>query len=170
MRLLLLCLLLLAACAPPPPPETPTPATSTPPPTIAPAPTTAYPWTDERAVMESLCFESVYDAAGQTFVLHSAEELTHFFNLADNSRLCRRPVQRAGFDFSGERTLAGLWTRGRGCTARHDVRGFQQDDVARTFVIVLRFVTEGECGYELVQPFWVGLTLPRDYDIRIRVE
>jgi len=50
------------------------------------------------------------------------------------------------------------------------VRGFQQDDVAQTFVIVLRFVTQGECGYELVQPFWAGLALPPEYDIRIRVE
>jgi hypothetical protein len=169
MRLLLLCLLLLAACTSPPPEPTPS-ATSTPPPTVVPAPTTAYPWTDERAVMNGLCFESVYDAAGQTFVLDSAEELTHFFNLADNSHLCRRPVQRAGFDFRDNRRLAGLWTRGLGCTAHHEVRGFEQDDVARTFVIVLRFVTEGECGYELVQPFWVGLSLPRDYDIRIRIE
>jgi hypothetical protein len=120
--------------------------------------------------MNGLCFESVYDAAGQTFILHSAEELTHFFNLADNSRLCRRPVQRAEFDFSGDRRLVGLWTRGRGCTARHEVRGYQQDDVARTFVIVLRFATEGECGYELVQPFWIGLSLPQDYDVRVRLE
>jgi hypothetical protein len=119
--------------------------------------------------MSGLCFESVADAAGRTFVIRSADELAQFYDLADESELCRRPVRRASFDFSGGRVLAGLWSRAVGCTARHEVTAVQRDDTARAFVIALRLVVEGGCDYELVRPFWIGLSGVSGYDVRLMV-
>lgn len=127
-------------------------------------------WTDELAVMRGICFESAADAAGRVFVLRSADELSHFFDLADNSRLCRRLVQRGAFDFSTGRILAGTWSYGTGCTARHIVHGVTRDDDARSLTIALTFVTEGECPYELVRPFWIGLDGVSDYAVDIVVQ
>lgn len=168
-----LLILLTAACAAEAPTSviarTPEPTSFPPTPTPSPTPT-IYPWTDESAVMSGLCFESVYDAAGQVFILRSEEALTALFDLADHSELCRFPVRRGSFDFSGGRILAGTWTRGQGCDARHDVVAIRRDDVARIFALTLRFVTEGTCPYQLVRPFWIGLDGLGDYDVRIIVE
>jgi hypothetical protein len=127
-------------------------------------------WTDELAVMGGICFESAFDAAGRTFVLRSEAELSQFFDLADNSRLCRQPVGRAAFDFSNGRILAGLWSYGRGCTARHEVLSVAKDDNAKTLLMRLKFITEGGCSYELVRPFWIGLAGVPDYAIEFIVE
>lgn len=167
-------LLLIAACAPAPTPEarqgTPFEVVEriAPPPTLPPTPT-PYPWTDAASVMSGLCFESVYDAAGRTFVIRSADELAAFFDLADNSQLCRHPVTRGSFDFSGGTALVGLWSRAVGCKARHEVADVRRDDVARTYEIRLRLVVDGGCNYELVRPFWVGLSGLAGYDIRLVV-
>jgi hypothetical protein len=168
-------ILLLAACSPTQsPPETQTTTvqvverilpSATPPPTSTP-----YPWTDATSVMSGLCFESVYDATGRTFIIRSADELTQFFDLADNSQLCRHPVARGSFDFSGGTVLVGLWSRAVGCKARHEVADVARDDVARTYVVSLRLVIEGGCGYDLVRPFWIGLSGLAGYDIRLRVQ
>ncbi len=129
-----------------------------------------YSLTDESAVMSGICFESALDAAGRVFVLHSAADHIHFYDLVDNSGLCRRPVRRHPFDFESGQVLAGLWSTGWGCTARHDVLDITRDDDAGTIVIRLRFVTEGDCPYELVRPFWIGLGGVADYAIEIAVE
>jgi hypothetical protein len=174
--------LFLSGCASLLPPPTASPAAPTlavtltdvlPPATAAlpPTPTTSpYPWTDENAIMSGMCFESVNDAAGRTFVLRSPEDLLHFYDLADHSELCRHPVARSRFDFSDGRILAGLWSRGQGCTARHDVEGVTRDDTARTLFIFLKLVVEGNCDYELVRPFWIGLSSVSGYDVQFVVE
>ncbi len=149
----------LTACAP----STATPQSITP-------AATAYPWTDANAVMSGLCFEAVYDAAGRTFVIHNADELSQLYDLADHSQLCRHPVQRASFDFSGGNILVGLWSRAVGCNAHHDLISVRRDDAARTYAINLRLVVEGICNYELVRPFWVGLSGVSDYDVSLRVQ
>lgn len=130
----------------------------------------AFAWTDELAVMQGICFEAAFDARGRVFVLRNEAELTNFFDLADNSRLCRRAVQRHSFDFSSGKILAGLWSYGHGCTARHDVVSIDQDDAARILTMQLQFVTEGTCNYELIRPFWIGLSGVSDYEIRFVVE
>lgn len=130
----------------------------------------SFSWTDERDTFAGICFESAFDAAGRLFVIRNADELTQFFNLADNSRLCRRPVQRGTFDFSDGRIVAGLWSAGRGCTARYDVLNVTRDDAARTLVIDLDFSTEGDCPYELVRGIWIGLDSVTDYHIEMRVQ
>ncbi len=149
-------------------PESSPPA-ATPPPTAAPTATPAYPWTDETITASGICFEAARDAAGRVFVLRRAEEHIRFYDQVDSRRLCRQPVTRQPFTFDGGRVLAGLWSVGMGCTARHEVLSVQRDDTARTFTITLRFVTDGGCAYELVRPFWVGLDGLEEYNIQFVV-
>ncbi len=156
---LILLALLLAAC------DTLPGSTSIPPALPTPA---GVQWRDAAQVMRGICFESANDAAGQAFVLRDAAELQRFYDLADNSQLCRRPVERVPFDFADGYVLAGLWSAGRGCTARHEVIAADRD--GGTISLRLRFITEGSCNYELVRPFWVALAAGPDDDIRIEVE
>jgi hypothetical protein len=128
-----------------------------------------YPWVDANPLMAGICFEAAQNAAGQVFVLRDSDAQTRFYDQADNSHLCRHPVTRYPFDFSNGGIVAGLWSAGHGCTARHDVLGVERDDAARRFTIHLRFVTEGSCDYELVRPFWIGLDGLAGYDIQIIV-
>jgi len=127
------------------------------------------PWSDENAVVSGICFESAFDAAGQTFIIRDAESHIQFYELADNSHLCRRAVTRIPFDFSGGRVLAGLWSKGIGCTAQHRVNSFERDEAAKKIVIMLQFETEGDCGYELLRPFWIGIPDAADYEIEFIV-
>ena len=124
---------------------------------------------DASDVMAGICFESAFDAAGQVFVLRSTEDQIHFYDLADNSHLCKDPVQRVSFDFSGGRVLAGLWSKGKGCTARHDVQSMSRDDDQKTVTIKVQFTVEGDCGYDLVRPFWLAIDRMTDYTIDIQV-
>jgi len=146
-----------------PPTQTALPPTPKPP-TLTPTPT--YPWTDENAIMSGICFESAYAFAGQVFVIGSAADHIRFYDAADSSNLCRNPVTRNPFDFNGGQVLAGLWSKGTGCTAHYDVLNVQRDDSSKRLVIWLRFVTEGGCGYELVRGYWIGLSGVSDYDIQ----
>jgi hypothetical protein len=143
---------------------------ATPTATLAPT-TTPMPFALESAisVMSGLCFESVADAAGQVFVMRSAEEHIHLYDLAENSELCRRPIIRHPFNFDNGRVLAGTWTYGIGCTADHDILNVSRDDARKVITIDLRFVTYGDCPYELVRPFWVALDDAQDYEIMINV-
>lgn len=129
-----------------------------------------YPWSDENTSISGICFEAALDAAGRVFVLRTPEEHIQFYNLADNSGLCARPVLRLPFEFGGGRVLAGLWSAGSGCTARHDVLDYSRDDAARRFSVTLRFVTAGDCPYELVRPFWIGLNDAAGYEVQITVQ
>ena len=133
-------------------------------------PTPDLSWQPADEVMAGICFEAAFDAAGQVFVLESAAELADFYDLADHSELCRRPVPRAAFDFSGGQVLAGLWSRGSGCKARHDIEAYERHEAARQVSLHLRFVTEGDCPYELVRPFWVSIPQAAGYDIHIEVQ
>jgi len=145
-------------------------------PTVTPAPVASpsavatvsrYPWSDETATLLGICFEAAYDARERVFVLHNASEHIEFYDLADHSRLCRQPVTRHPFEFEdGKRMLAGLWSYGWGCTARHDVLRY---GIAQGILeIELQFITEGDCPYELIQPFWVGTRGVNDVRILVR--
>lgn len=139
------------------------------PPVVPTATRPAVGWSDANAVMAGICFEAAFDAAGRVFVLPDADALANLFNLADNSGLCRRPVARGTFDFANGRVLAGLWSRGDGCVARHDVIAIERDDDARAIRFEVRFVTEGACNYELVRPFWIGIDDASGYAVSIEV-
>lgn len=120
-------------------------------------------------MVRGICFEAAFDAAGQVFIVRDAEAHIRFYDLADNSHLCRHPVTRIPFDFNGGRVLVGLWSKGIGCTARHNMTHFERDDRARTVVIRLQFITEGDCNYELIRPFWLGIPGVADYEIKFEV-
>ncbi|MCS7070931.1 MAG: hypothetical protein NZM00_05455 [Anaerolinea sp.] len=167
---------ILSACGTPAPVEPPTASAATPDPASLTAPTSVYAalppgWTDESALMAGLCFESVWDAAGRrdTFMLRSPDDLNRLYDLADQSGLCRRPVRRAQADFGGGRVIAGTWTRGRGCDAQHVIREVRRDDVARLLALTIDLRTTGNCPYDLVRPFWIGLPGLAGYDIRLIV-
>lgn len=124
---------------------------------------------DMLPILSGICFEAAWDAAGQVFILRNADDHIRFYDLADNSGLCRRPVTRHPFDFTQGEVLAGLWSRGYGCVARYDIFDYARDDEAKTARIVLDFVTEGHCPYELVRGFWVSIPNAQDYTIDIQV-
>lgn len=126
-------------------------------------------WSDASDVMTGICFEAANDAAGRIFVIRDSAELDAFFGLADNSQLCRRPVKRGTFDFANGRVLAGVWSAGRGCKARHDVDSFERNNEAKTIAIDLTLVVEGDCPYELVRPFWISIPNAQEHDIAITV-
>jgi hypothetical protein len=132
--------------------------------------TPVYPWIDASPVMSSICFEAAFNLAGQVIVLRRAEDHIAFYDRVDGSHLCRHPIVRYPFDFSSGQILAGLWSKGRGCVAQHDVLGFLQDDTQRRFSILLRFMTEGDCNYELLRPFWIELEGLANYDIQITLQ
>jgi hypothetical protein len=149
------------------PTVTPTPDTPVATETPTAAPTPSYPWTDEIPTMYGICFEAAYDARDTVFVLRSAEEHIALYDAADNSGLCRRPVTRNPFEFAdGNRVLAGLWSYGVGCTARHEVLGYTEQD--GVLAVELRFVTDGTCNYELVRPFWIGVDGVQDVTLSVR--
>lgn len=125
---------------------------------------------DELPVMSGICFESAYDAAGRVFVIRTALEHIRFYDAADHARLCRQPVTRYPFDFTTGHVLAGLWSSGTGCTARHDLLAYERDDTTRTITLRVKFITAGNCPYELVRPFWVSIPDAADYEITIVVE
>lgn len=133
-------------------------------------PASIYPWREARAIVSGICFEAAFDAAGRVFVLRDAVQHIEFYDLADNSRLCRQPVTRQPFDFSAGSILVGLWSSGTGCKARHEVIDYRQDDAAQRFILRLQFIVEGNCPYELVRPFWIALDGVRDYEIEVTVE
>jgi hypothetical protein len=78
-------------------------------------------------------------------------------------------VKRGTFDFANGRVLAGVWSAGRGCKARHDVDRFERDNEAKTIAIDLTLVIEGDCPYELVRPFWISIPNAQEHDITITV-
>jgi hypothetical protein len=115
-----------------------------------------YPWVDESASVLGICFEAANDMAemDRRFLLRSGTEHIAFYDAVDSTHLCLRPVARTTFDFSTGRTLAGLWRAGRGCTARYDVTAYSVEN--NELNIILGFVTEGDCNYALVRPFWIS--------------
>jgi hypothetical protein len=124
---------------------------------------------DVLPILSGICFEAAWDAAGQVFILRSAEEHIRFYDLADNAALCRRPVVRHPFDFSQGDILAGLWSRGVGCVARYDIVDYTRDDTVKTVDITVEFITDGDCPYQLVRGFWVSIPNAQDYAITIQV-
>ncbi len=124
---------------------------------------------DALASTMGICFEAAWDAAGTVFTMRTAEEHIHFYDLADNSNLCRRAVRREPFDFTTGDVLVGIWNRGSGCTAEHEITSFERDDAARTVIVEARFSTEGDCSYDLVRGLWLGIENAQNYDIRLDV-
>lgn len=146
-------------------PDTPQPE----PPTSIPAAPTA-PFADAAGVVAGICFEAAQDAAGQVFVLRNLDDLNGLYAAADNSQLCRRPVTRQTFDFSDGRVIVGVWSYGVGCTAAHEVIAFERDTAQQRIMLELAFITQGDCPYELIRPFWIALDQAQDFDITLQMK
>lgn len=117
-------------------------------------------WTDAAAVMSGVCFEGALAAGGQVATLRTADDLARFYDAL--TPYCRLPIARVPFDFAAS-TLVGTWSVGRGCTARHDL--LEQHGDGGTLTLRLRFVTEGDCDYELLRPFWIAV--PAGWDVTL---
>jgi hypothetical protein len=121
------------------------------------------------ALLDGVCFEYLYTLNGQTWVWATPGDLAAFYDQVDASRLCAEPVERITFDF-GRRVLAGAVNVSAGCDAAHRVVDLVQDDSARTQILSLQFQVEGECPYDLVQPFLVAVPQPpQGYTLRVVV-
>jgi len=147
------------------------PATTTQPSTaIVVTNTPDYGWKDVNNLMAGVCFESALDAAGRVFKITSASALDAFYAQVDHSQLCEDPVERLTFPFNEDDVMMGLWSSGTGCTARYEVQNVQRDNAQKQEAIQLRFVAEGDCPYELVEPFWIALPQSADFTIQINVQ
>lgn len=122
-------------------------------------------WEDASALMEGICFASAQDAAGRVFTLRGAEALTQFYDLADESGLCTRAVKRGEVNFEATPILTGGWSVGTGCAARHEVIALDYDASAATASMTVDFITEGECPYTLVRPFWAAWQVPAETEV-----
>lgn len=169
-RFILLLLLgaILTACLQPTAPSAPAEPTPVSPNPAAPS-TPSPPWTDASRVFDGVCFEAAQAISNQVFVLRSAQDHIQFYDRIDQSGLCRHPITRNPFEFGSGQILAGLWSAGYGCKAHHELIAYQQDDANRRLIIVLRFVTEGTCDYQLLRAYWIGVEGLTGYDIQIVV-
>jgi hypothetical protein len=121
------------------------------------------------ALLDGVCFEYLYALNGQTWVWTTPGDLAAFYDQVDASELCPTPAERAAFDFEG-RVLAGAVNVSAGCDAAHRVVNLTQDDSARTQILSLQFQVEGDCPYDLVQPFLVAVPQPpQGYTLRVVV-
>ncbi len=133
-------------------------------------PTAETRWHDINYTVDGVCFNAAEDAVDQIFILRSAQEHIRFYDGVDQSQLCRQPIQRHPVNFEGGFVIAGVWNAGRGCTARHDVATYIRHEDARLIVFNLKFITEGDCPYDLIRPFFVGLPDAADYEITFLIE
>jgi len=133
-------------------------------------PTPNYGWTDVNDLMAGVCFEAALDAAGRVFRIPNASALEAFYSQVDHSQLCEDPVERFTYPFNNGDVIMGLWSSGIGCTARYEVQNVQRDNAQKQEAIQLRLVTEGDCPYELVEPFWIAIPQSADFTIQINVQ
>jgi hypothetical protein len=131
--------------------------------------TSTGPYSNATSLLDGVCFEYLYAMNGQTWVWITPGELAAFYDQVDASKLCPDPVERAAFDFDGQ-MLAGAVSVSTGCDAAHRVVNLAQDDGTRTQILSLQFQVEGNCPYELVQPFLVAVPQPpAGYTLRVVV-
>jgi hypothetical protein len=127
-------------------------------------------WEDVGYLMEDICFEAAANGAEQVFVIRDASALDQFYTQVDRSQLCEEAVTRKSFPFSDGTIIAGLWSSGTGCQSQYVVQNVLRDDTKHQATIQLQFVTEGECPYELIQPFWIAMPNMAGTDIQIDVQ
>jgi len=129
-----------------------------------------YGWKDVNYLVEDVCFEAALDAQGQVFKIIDQNALNAFYMQIDHNQVCEDAIGPLVYPFNDGDVVVGLWNSGTGCTARHEVQSVKRDNVQKQEAIQLRFVTEGDCPYELVQPFWIAVPQSADYTIRIEVQ
>ena len=104
------------------------------------------------------------------FKLNNQNVLNGFYTQIDRNKVCEDDINSMAYPFNDGEMIVGIWSSGMGCSARHEVLNVQRDDAQKQEAIQLQFVTEGDCPYELVQPFWIALPQSADYDVQIAVQ
>ncbi|NDJ78387.1 MAG: hypothetical protein GYB65_19230 [Chloroflexi bacterium] len=132
---------------------------------IVPATEVTEPYDDAVYLLDGVCFEFLWERAGQIWVWNNAADLAAFYNAVDESELCPDSVEWASFDF-GEHVLVAGTQATQGCDAAYSVLAFTQDDQARTQTLWLVLDVQSGCSYELVQPYvWAIERPPAGYMI-----
>jgi hypothetical protein len=129
-----------------------------------------YGWKDVSNLMEGVCFEAAMKVAGQVFKISDANALATFYAQINRDQACEDPVTPMTYPFSDGEMIVGLWSAGRGCTAQHIVQAIQRDDIQQQETIHLQFVTEGDCPYELLQPFWIAIPQSAGFNVQVDVQ
>lgn len=117
------------------------------------------PYQDASAIMEGVCFNYWIEQVNRVFVIGSAQEHIRFYNDVDESELCRFPVDRHPFDFTG-RIMVGAVNVGTGCQAITEPLALVTDAANQTVTLRVGWGVTGECDYRLVRPFWVSIARP----------
>jgi hypothetical protein len=129
-----------------------------------------YGWRDVNYLMEDVCFEAALNSAGQVFKIPDQNALNAFYTQIDRNKVCEDDINPVNYAFNADEMIVGLWSSGTGCNARHEVPIVRRDDAQKREAIQLQFITEGDCPYELLQPFWIALPHSADYDVQIAVQ
>jgi hypothetical protein len=129
-----------------------------------------YGWTDVSYLMEGVCFEAALNDVGKVFKLIDDNALNAFYAQINSSQLCEDPVNKVPYAFNDGAIIVGLWSAGTGCTARHAIKNVQRDNTQKQEAIQLQFITEGDCPYELVQPFWISLPQSQGFNVQIDIQ
>jgi hypothetical protein len=106
------------------------------------------------ALLDGVCTEFLFSAAGETFVWDTPDALAAFYNRVDESEQCSGEVIRGTFDFDG-RVLAGAIAAATGCDA-----SFHVGEVAASgdaHILPLTLTVAPGCAYELVEPLVVAV-------------
>ncbi len=132
-------------------------------------PTPDYGWTNAQYVMQGVCFEAAAELVDNVYTIRSSAELERFYSQIDLREYCSQPLKRETYPFADGDVLVGLWSVSNGCTADHTVQSVSRDDVNRRIAIQLQLVTEGDCPYELIRPFWVIVHNAGAYTVEVSV-
>lgn len=139
-------------------------------PVIVPTNTPDYGWKDVSYLMESVCFEAATKVAGQVFQIADVNALSALYTQLDRDQPCEDPINHTTYPFNNGEIIVGLWSAGIGCNARHEVQNVQRDDIQGQETIQLQFITEGDCPYDLLQPFWIAVPQSIGFNIQIEVQ
>lgn len=180
---IVVCVVMLVACSPgddtrdvitstPPLPTVAPTGGPTPLPTAVPFPTVepfTGPYGDAVGLLDGVCFEFLLGLNGQSWVWTTAADLGAFYGAVDDSKRCPGPATRGTFDFNGV-VVAGIINTATGCDSAHHFVDLVQDDSARTQTVMLQFVVEPGCPYELIQPFVIVLPAPPvGYTVQVEI-
>jgi hypothetical protein len=125
------------------------------------------PYADAVGLLDDVCFEYLHSLGGRTWVWESSAELDAFYDQAEE--VCGRTITRGTFAFDGE-VLVGAVSLATGCDAAHQFLDLRTDDAQATQTLVLRFVVQPGCPYELVQLLLIAVPHPpTDYELAVEV-
>lgn len=118
------------------------------------------PYQDARSIFAGVCFNYWVEQTNRLFIITSDYEHIAFYNEVDESELCRFPVIRQPFNFEQGGILLGAVNVDVGCWAYTNPIELVTDHEARRVIMRVGWGADGDCGYQLVRPFWVSIPRP----------